>query len=48
VHLGINLEDVITKAKLSDAFKLALNRSGRAVTRVAKVNVSAQSGAREL
>ena len=48
VHLGINLEDVITKAKLSDAFKLALERSGRSVTRVAKVNASAQSGAREL
>ena len=28
VHLGINLEDVITKAKLSDAFALALQRSG--------------------
>jgi rsbT co-antagonist protein RsbR len=48
VHLGINLEDVITKAKLSDAFKLALERSGRAVTRVAKVNGSPLSGAREL
>jgi len=48
VHLGINLEDVITKAKLSDAFKLALERSGRAVTRVAKVNASIPSGAREL
>lgn len=35
VHLGINLEDVITKAKLSDAFALALQRSGRAVTRIA-------------
>jgi rsbT co-antagonist protein RsbR len=33
VHLGINLEDVITKAKLSDAFALALERSGRTVTR---------------
>lgn len=33
VHLGINLEDVITKAKLSDAFALALERSGRMVTR---------------
>jgi rsbT co-antagonist protein RsbR len=33
VHLGINLEDVITKAKLSDAFALALDRSGRMVTR---------------
>ncbi|HEY3704342.1 MAG TPA: STAS domain-containing protein [Terracidiphilus sp.] len=34
VHLGINLEDVVTKAKLSDAFGLALQRSGRAVVRV--------------
>lgn len=33
VHLGINLEDVVTKAKLSDAFALALRRSGRAVVR---------------
>jgi len=33
VHLGINLEEVITKAKLSDAFALALQRSGRAVVR---------------
>jgi len=33
VHLGINLEDVVTKAKLSDAFALALQRSGRGVTR---------------
>ncbi|HEY1500079.1 MAG TPA: STAS domain-containing protein [Acidobacteriaceae bacterium] len=35
VHLGINLEDVITKSKLADAFALALDRSGRAVTRKA-------------
>jgi rsbT co-antagonist protein RsbR len=35
VHLGINLEDVITKAKLSDAFALALQRSGRTVVRQA-------------
>jgi rsbT co-antagonist protein RsbR len=48
VHLGINLEDVITKAKLSDAFKLALGRSGRTVTRVAKGSASVLSGAREL
>jgi rsbT co-antagonist protein RsbR len=33
VHLGINLEDVVTKAKLSDAFALALDRSGRYVAR---------------
>lgn len=34
VHLGINLEDVITKAKLSDALALALDKSGRRVIRV--------------
>ena len=34
VHLGINLADVITKAKLSDAFALALQRSGRSVVRL--------------
>ncbi|HTA78200.1 MAG TPA: STAS domain-containing protein [Terracidiphilus sp.] len=44
VHLGINLEDVITKAKLSDAFALALQRSGRTVTRVASAPVSPISG----
>jgi rsbT co-antagonist protein RsbR len=31
VHLGIDLSQVITKAKLSDAFALALQRSGRSV-----------------
>jgi rsbT co-antagonist protein RsbR len=35
VHLGINLESVVTKAKLSDAFALALKLSGRTVTRLA-------------
>jgi rsbT co-antagonist protein RsbR len=40
VHLGINLEDVITKAKLSDAFALALQRSGRAVVKTAAAAVS--------
>jgi rsbT co-antagonist protein RsbR len=43
VHLGINLEDVVTKARLADAFRLALERSGRAVTRVAKINGSSSS-----
>jgi rsbT co-antagonist protein RsbR len=33
VHLGINLEDVITRARLSDAFALTLQMSGRAVVR---------------
>jgi rsbT co-antagonist protein RsbR len=38
VHLGINLEDVVTKSKLADAFRVALERSGRKVVRVDKVN----------
>jgi len=44
VHLGINLEDVITKAKLADAFALALKRSGRTVTKLASAPVSPISG----
>lgn len=32
VHLGIDLTDIQTKAKLSDAFSLALQRMGKAVT----------------
>jgi rsbT co-antagonist protein RsbR len=40
VQLGINLEDVITKAKLADAFALALQRSGRTVTRNSSAPVS--------
>lgn len=43
VHLGINLEDVITKARLADAFRLALERSGRSVIRTGKSNGSAVS-----
>jgi rsbT co-antagonist protein RsbR len=43
VHLGINLEDVVTKARLADAFRLALERSGRTVTRIAKLNGSIPS-----
>ena len=37
VHLGINLVDVITKAKLSDAFALALSKSGRTVVKISEV-----------
>jgi rsbT co-antagonist protein RsbR len=40
VHLGINLEDVITKSKLADAFRLALERSGRKVVRTEKPKVA--------
>ncbi len=44
VHLGINLEDVITKAKLSDAFALALKMSGRTVVRQATAAAASPSG----
>jgi rsbT co-antagonist protein RsbR len=47
VHLGINLEDVITKARLADAFRLALERSGRVITRIAKPNGVVSSTSRE-
>ena len=33
VHLGVNLEDVITKATLADAFLVALKRVGATVVR---------------
>jgi len=33
VHLGINLEDVMTRASLADAFALALHMSGHTVVR---------------
>lgn len=36
VHLGVNLADVITKATLADAFAVALQRTGAAVTRITK------------
>jgi len=32
VHLGVNLEDVVTKATLADAFLVALQRTGASVT----------------
>lgn len=44
VHLGINLEDVVTKAKLSDAFALALQRSGRSVVRTTAAPTNPLSG----
>ena len=34
VHLGVDLGNVVTKASMADAFKLALQRTGRAVVRV--------------
>jgi rsbT co-antagonist protein RsbR len=32
VHLGVNLEDVVTKATLADAFVVALKRTGATIT----------------
>jgi rsbT co-antagonist protein RsbR len=40
VHLGINLEDVMTRANLADAFGAALQMSGRAVVRRAPAGTS--------
>jgi rsbT co-antagonist protein RsbR len=48
VHLGINLEDVVTKARLADAFRLALERSGRGVVRLTKPGATPSTGSREL
>lgn len=36
VHLGISLQDVVTKAKLADALRFAFERSGRSVIRTQK------------
>ena len=36
VHLGVDLGDVTTKATLADAFRLALQRRGAAITRAAR------------
>jgi rsbT co-antagonist protein RsbR len=40
VHLGVNLNDIVTKATLADAFLIALQRLGATVTR----NTAATSG----
>ena len=37
VHLGVDLGDVTTKASLADAFALALEKTGRAVTHIKPV-----------
>jgi rsbT co-antagonist protein RsbR len=33
VHLGVDLQDVTTKATLADAFRVALQRTGQAIVR---------------
>ena len=38
VHLGINLNDVVTKASLADALALALQKTGKAVVRADRLN----------
>ena len=40
VHLGVNLNDIVTKATLADAFLIALQRLGATVSR----NTAATSG----
>ena len=40
VHLGVDLGDIITKATLADALALALEKSGRTVTRIKVRTVS--------
>ncbi len=47
VHLGINLQDIVTKAKLADAFRMALEASGRKVVR-AERSAPADSAQRAL
>ena len=34
VHLGVNMNEVVTKATLADAFRLALQRTGQTVSRI--------------
>jgi rsbT co-antagonist protein RsbR len=45
VHLGIDLQNVTTKASLADAFRLALTRTGRAVVRVQGAPAAPAGGA---
>ena len=47
VHLGVNLGDIVTKATLADAFRVALARSGRMVTRVRQPGSSASGSSGE-
>ena len=37
VHLGVELGDIITKANLADAFRVAMQRTGHVVVRKATV-----------
>jgi rsbT co-antagonist protein RsbR len=44
VHLGVELNDVITKATLADAFRIALQRNGFAVGRVKEAKLREKVG----
>ena len=43
VHLGVNLGEITTKASLSDAFQVALQRTGRTVVKVADARLQRQA-----
>jgi rsbT co-antagonist protein RsbR len=45
VHLGINLNDIVTKSKLSDAFALALQKTGKKVVKAERSQTQAASQA---
>ncbi|GAC1695768.1 MAG: STAS domain-containing protein [Gemmatimonadaceae bacterium] len=47
VHLGIDLTGVATKATLADAFRLALQRSGRTVVKMGDVTAPAAAAPRD-
>ena len=46
VHLGIDLQEITTKAKLSDAFRVALDRTGRRIVRVDKAAAAQSANAK--
>jgi rsbT co-antagonist protein RsbR len=45
VHLGVDLGNVTTKASLADAFRLALQRTGRTVARIGSIGTAGGGGA---
>ena len=47
VHLGINLNEVITKATMADALAVALQKTGKKIVRVDKVTEKGESQAQE-
>ena len=43
VHLGIDLDEIATKSKLADAFRMALEHTGRRVTRIERAPAAVQT-----